>query len=342
MIRVAAALALALLTGCASAPANPGHDPVSLIASLFDRYDVVGIPENHRSPEVHVFLRQLITDPRIHSRIDDVVVEFGNARYQETADRYIRGDDVAPEDLERIWRDTGQFMVWDSPLYRQFFEIVRTLNATMPATNRIRVILGDPPIPWENVTTKLDYERFADRDLHFADVVAREVLARNRKALLIAGGTHMLNARPGEEPLSERRRSLADLIRRRHPGRIFTFWATPVPLFPANLPRPVAIVVRGSRFENRSFAEVAPRNVMMRKEGKWVPLTSDDWPAIDRMADGLIDYGISNVVLPPPETYCDQAYVTELRRRARILAEVYGLDMFIGDVDEAVRTANCI
>ncbi len=333
-------------SGCASAVlTDKPDDAVAVVAALLDRYDVIGIPENHRAAEVHVFLRRLIADRRIYSRIQDVVVEFGNARYQSTADRYIRGGEVASEELRRIWRDTGQFLVWDSPLYKQFFDAVRSLNATLPPERQIRVILGDPPIPWEEVNGKAQYERFADRDLFFADVVEREVLARNHKAILIAGGTHMLNARPGEEPLADRRRSLADLIRRRHPGRLFSFWATPEGIFAANPPLPAAVEVRGSSFEGRSFGEVAPKNVMVRKvvngERKWVPLTNEDWPAMERMADGLIDYGVQSQVLAPPETYCDAAYVAELRRRARILSEVYGLDMFTEDLDAVTRTAVC-
>ncbi|MBV8516819.1 MAG: hypothetical protein JO197_05375 [Acidobacteria bacterium] len=180
-------LLLPLIATAAPAP----QDAIGTIASLFTKYDVVGIPEVHRMAETHVFLRQLVSDPRITRVIDDVVVESGNARYQEVMDRYIMGADVPLAEVEPAWRDTTMFLVWDSPLYRQLFETIRNVNTTLPRAHRIRVLLGDPPIPWEQVKTRADYERFADRDFSYAEVVDREVFAKHHKALLIAGAMHV-------------------------------------------------------------------------------------------------------------------------------------------------------
>jgi hypothetical protein len=333
-------LLLCAVTVPAAAATRP--DAIGVIAPLFDRYDVIGIPEYHHSAENHVFLRQLLVDPRVAGRINDVVVEAGNARYQDLADRYVvRGEDVPLPELRKIWRDTTMIMSFDSPLYQELLETMRTLNATLPAARRIRVLLGDPPIPWENVKTRADYERWADRDLFYAGIVDREVFAKHHKALLIVGGTHLLYTKPQKEPLSERRLSVADLLRRRHPDRFFAFWHAGQRLAPPSVAPTVAVVVKGSAFAGRSFAVFAPKGVLQQKvvDGKkvWVPLSDDDWPAVNVMTDGLIDYGpYSNSVEAPPETYCDAAYVTELRRRAAILKEVYGMS-FDEQIDDAVK-----
>ena len=64
-------------------------DPQGSIWRLFDTYDLVAISEMHRSKEVHEFLRSLIRDPRLTKhRVTNIVVEFGNAKYQSIADRY--------------------------------------------------------------------------------------------------------------------------------------------------------------------------------------------------------------------------------------------------------------
>jgi hypothetical protein len=334
-----------LLLFCAvavPAAAATSPDAIAVIATLFDHYDVIGIPEYHHSAENHVFLRQLLVDPRVTARINDVVVESGNARYQDLADRYVvGGEDVPLPELRKIWRDTTMIMSWDSPLYQELFETMRTLNATLPAAHRIRVLLGDPAIPWEDVKTRADYERWADRDLSYAGTVEREVFAKHRKALLIEGGTHFLYTKPQKEPLSDRRLSVADLLRRAHPDRFFAFWHAGQRLAPPSVAPTVAVVVKGSAFSGRSFAPFAPKGVLQQKvvDGKrvWVPLSDDDWPAVKVMTDGLIDYGpYSHSVEAPPETYCDTAYVAELRRRAVILKEVYGMS-FDEQIDDAVK-----
>lgn len=46
----------------------------------------------------------LLTDPRLPAALDDIVVEFGNARYQDTVDRFIAGGPVADADLRMVWR----------------------------------------------------------------------------------------------------------------------------------------------------------------------------------------------------------------------------------------------
>ena len=60
--------------------------------------------------------------------MDDFVVEFGNARYQDTVDRYVSGMRVKPAQLRRVWRDTTQVGSWDSPMYAAFFKAVRRGN----------------------------------------------------------------------------------------------------------------------------------------------------------------------------------------------------------------------
>lgn len=40
----------------------------------------------------HEFLRRLVRDPRFPPAFQDIVVEFGNPRYQGVMDRYIAGE----------------------------------------------------------------------------------------------------------------------------------------------------------------------------------------------------------------------------------------------------------
>jgi hypothetical protein len=291
---------------------------------------------------VHEFLRSLVREHRLtEQHVTNIVVEFGNARYQDVADRYVFGRQVPRAEVVKIWRDTTQFLVWDSPLYEEFFVAVREVNTRLSETEKVRVILGDPPICWETVHTKADYEKYADRDLFYAEVVEREVLKRGSKALLIAGGLHFMNERETSKDLPDRRRSAGDLLHRRHAGKLFAFWRTPEPIPGERCEIPCALAVRGSRLENESFAPFAPRGVLIQKvidgEKRWVPLEASDWPTTGQMTDGLIYYGTNlTTVEPAGAVYQDRSYVKELRRRAAILSQVYGMD-FGKDLDEALK-----
>ena len=89
-------------------------------------------------------------------RVNDIVVEFGNARYQEVIDRYIAGENVPFEQVRGAWRDTVGALGPVSPVYGEFYRAVRAVNQKLPRQRRLRVLLGDPPIDWSHVRSRED------------------------------------------------------------------------------------------------------------------------------------------------------------------------------------------
>jgi hypothetical protein len=156
----------------------------------------------------HAFQLELIRDPRFAAVANDILVEFGNSRYQDIMDRFVAGEDVPYESLRRAWRDTTQVEYeWDLPIYEDFFRAVRAINASLPKPRQLRVLLGDPPIDWDKVHTIQDLQSaMGDRDGYAVVVLRREVLARGRRALVIYGGQHLIrrNTAPGAEDESAR------------------------------------------------------------------------------------------------------------------------------------------
>jgi hypothetical protein len=65
----------------------PERDAVGALVRAFRRHAVVAVGETHRIQEMHDFLTRLLRDPRLAGAADDIVVEFGNARYQPLIDR---------------------------------------------------------------------------------------------------------------------------------------------------------------------------------------------------------------------------------------------------------------
>jgi hypothetical protein len=187
----------------------------------------------HFLQEWHDFLTAVLLHPDLPAPLTDVVVEFGNAACQDVADRFLLDDQpVANADLERVWRHTlGGGILWDAPVYAQFFRTVRAVNWMRPRDKRIRVLLGDPAFDYRKVEGEggQEYLRkvFVDRDPHFAAVVEREVLGKGRRALLLAGTGHLArnakNDRTGQP-------NAATLLDRKHPGKLFV--VLPVVLSP--------------------------------------------------------------------------------------------------------------
>ena len=91
------------------------------------KHRIVAIGEIHGQQEHYDAMQTLLFDPRLRDLVDDIVVEFGNALYQPTMDRFVNGEIVEDRDLRLVWRNTTQSPsnTWDAPMHEQFFRAVR-------------------------------------------------------------------------------------------------------------------------------------------------------------------------------------------------------------------------
>jgi hypothetical protein len=68
-----------------------GRELAGTVPEAFTRHRLVGIGESYGLQNHHDALQMLLTDPRLPAALDDIVVEFGNACYPDTVDRFIAG-----------------------------------------------------------------------------------------------------------------------------------------------------------------------------------------------------------------------------------------------------------
>ena len=215
--------ATCVLLGClncsvpdAGTTADAVPKPVTaFIVEAFDRHPIVALSEMHGNAESHALFTALVRDPALRAAVQDIVVESGTGRHQETADRYVAGEDLPDEEVRRIWEDTTQISgIFALPMYRQMLAEVRSVNAALPEQNRLRVWLGDPPIDWSAITSGADEDMNDWRDAWFARVVQDRIRIHGRKALLFIGGAHI--SRKVMFP-----NSLIHLLDERLPGETF-------------------------------------------------------------------------------------------------------------------------
>jgi hypothetical protein len=179
-----------------------GGQLADAVLAAFERHRIVAVGETHGQQEHGDAQQILLADPRLPQVVDDIVVEFGNALYQATMDRFVAGPAVNNPRLRLVWRNTTQspLATGDEPIREQFYRTVRAVNWKLPPDQRIRVLLGDPPIDWSQITTQEQVQAFlAQRDTHMASVVEREVLAKGRRALIFYGSGHVTHSpSPGQ------------------------------------------------------------------------------------------------------------------------------------------------
>jgi hypothetical protein len=171
-----------------SRPAVP-LDPIEGILAAFKSHQVVTLGEGgHNNEQTHALRMSLIRDPRFAKTVNGIVVEFGNSRYQDIMDRFVDGEDVPHTQLKQVWQNTTQaHEIWDVPIYEEFFQEVRRINAKLP---KLRVLLGDLPIDWDQIKTRDDLLKAKRTDSVPAGIIEREVISKGRRALVIYGEMH--------------------------------------------------------------------------------------------------------------------------------------------------------
>jgi hypothetical protein len=347
---VAAAMLAAPLTGAVSRRSalvstdTTRADPVpraalDAILGTFRTHQVVLLGEIHWSVAQHRFIRRLLRDPRLPRTIDDIAVEFANARYQPLIDRYVAGSEVPTDSLALVWQDAIVPLAWDASVYPAFFRAVRTVNARLPKTRRLRVIALDPPIQWDSVRTAADIpRRWGYRDPVWFEILDREVIAKGHKALVIAGGLHVIRRDPVSSfrEASLDRAGLGDAFAQRYAGLAYSAYpvvgergvGSLVKHWRPNMLAPVS----GTTLGARSSHLLMPGNltVFTMVDGKRVPrvLEEKDYPPIDQLIDAVVYYG-PDTLLAPVELapYRDSVRVAELRRRSTVMQAVFGQDL---------------
>jgi hypothetical protein len=205
-------------------PARPA-DPIAAIIEAFRTHNIVTLTDPHGNVQVQTFLLSLVRDPRFPEAVNDIVIETASARYQDAIDRFTRGDDVESAALRRAWEDhtvANSLGVQAEELIRA----VRTVNASLNEARRLRVIAGDPPIDWHNITPG-DGRRWIElRDSYPADLVRRQVLDRGRRALVVYGQGHLQRRQivANYDMSAWQAQTVVSLLERDHGAQIFNIW----------------------------------------------------------------------------------------------------------------------
>jgi hypothetical protein len=323
LLRIIAVILLFCSLGTTQPTEPTPQDATKAILAAFDKYEVVGMHSAHGSQDVDDYILSLIRDPAFPGKVNDIVVECGNSLYQGILDRYIAGEDVPLREMQQVWRNTTQLMCSLSGFYEQLFPLVRQVNQKLPVQKRIRVLAADPAFDWSKVKNGSDIPR--DRDSSIVSVMTKEVLAKQRKALMLFGLMHLLHGLPMNPSRTEMpmRATAVTLYEQTYPG--LTFVVIPHRGFGtfSNLaaengelearmrswPKPSLIAVNGTWFAALSMAYFFP-----------VPETWRDRP-LSGFVDGYLYVGPRDSLShegTPSSILDDKQYVDELRRRAAL------------------------
>jgi len=319
-----AAAGLSNLSAAQGGGAQPAI-PVEVIPAIleaFRTHRIVSYPGGHTDGnEGQAQLRALIRDPRFASIVNDIVVEFGSSRYQDLMDRYVRGEDVSESAVRVAWLNAVQAgTALDNANTAAFFRNVREVNAALPAERKLRVLLGDPPMDWDNIRNKADFRKWViQRDSYPADLVRREVLAHDRRALIVYANGHLIRQEilTNYDMSTWQAQSIVSLLEAAA-TRVFTVrtdgdlarWQADTASW-----KPMSLtIVRGTTIGAADFSDFESVSQRYRVQGEenFVPLPREQWVSrrLEEIVDAILYVGRGRTSAPiAPELCADTAYI---------------------------------
>jgi hypothetical protein len=306
------------------------QDIVNAIVDQFDQSDLVGLGEIHGTQADQDLRFRIIHSPVFAKKVHIVVVEGLNALYQDVLDRYIRGEDVPREEVQRVWRDSTGIFIGPVMLtmYQQLLSEVRAVNRGLPDGLKLRVIAADPPLDWAKVQSAADFRSILGKRVEFgAAVIERETIRKRQKALLVfASGWFTRNKQHmtanGLAPWTD---TIGGQIDRDFPGRLYVIASLRSGEYPVT-----------ARLEELIGAPASP--VLLRLHGtvfgsfdanEFGPAGTSATPGVHSYVDGTTLAAVADAVIyrgrvadkmlqPDPSYAADAAYQAELKRRAAI------------------------
>jgi len=336
--KVSAVIALLISAIPVSAQRAVVHekDIVKAIVDQFDKSDLVGLGELHGSQADQDLRLQVIHNRAFARKVRIIAVEGLNAFYQKDLDRYIQGEDVPMEQVQKVWRDSTGIFIGSviRTVYQQFLNEVRSVNRGLPDRMKLRVIAADPPLDWAKVQSTADFRAVLSKRVEFAvDVIERESVQKGRKALLIFAGswfTRNMQHRTanGLVPWTE---TIGAGLDRDYPGRLCVIAPVRSGEYPDSArlesligapASPVLLRLRGTAFGALDANEFLPASagaLLAPPASPEPPVrTYRDGTTLSDAADAVIYRGkaADAVVRPDPSYAADTAYAAELKRRA--------------------------
>jgi hypothetical protein len=329
--------AAALVASSASGRSQSGveKDIAGAVIRQFDQSDAVALTELHGSQADQDLRIQIVRNKEFAKKVHIIVVEGLNALYQDDLDRYIGGEAVPRERIQRVWRDTTGIFVGPVILtaYERFLSEVRSVNRTLPDRFTLRVIAADPPLDWGHVASSAEFRSILGKRADFgAEVIEREVLRKRQKALLIFATAwftrnkqHMTKG--SLAPWTDTIGAKLDLD---FPGRIYVIAPVRSGVYPSTSKleqligapaSPVLLRLKGTIFGTLDANEFITANSAVLLGAPDPPYRSyRDGTRLAEVADACIYRGRAQDALVPadPSYAGDAAYQAELKRRAAL------------------------
>lgn len=174
-----------------------GQDPVDFVAKALGETDLIIFDDAlHSAREPFVFYNQLINSKSLSGKLNFIFLETISTTAQPAIDHFLNGKVKDSTLLVKAFQDDYTGTGWNLQTYLDLFSTVWEHNRLAPDSLKIKIIGVNPPIYWEGIHTKQDYELFQNslqaRDyfMYLEILSVMEEFANGKKGLFLTNTRH--------------------------------------------------------------------------------------------------------------------------------------------------------
>lgn len=288
------------------------------IMQAFEKHNFVAIGDYHWNDAFVRYATELVIKPEFSERVNHVVVEFGNAKYQSFLDDYLSGGEVSEDQLDAMLRGALYFMAWMPDVYRDFFKAIKQRNEDLPENKKIRVHLAEASFDWGNVRDATVWKQAASHKADHFYKVAAERIKNNEKTLMIFGAFHLVNA-PKEyvEKSTQSDWPLVTRLEQAFPGSVYSIWPMTDPEAVKTFSKvkaPAILDVREGPMQELRLIDFLPK-------ARYKLAEMDKMNAqVGELFDAFLYLGENQRIMTlPRDVVADRAWIEEMQRRVDII-----------------------
>lgn len=177
--------------------------PVDYVFSLFQKYDIVILGErDHRDTTQYELICQIISDPRFHTQVKNILTEIGNTNYSKKANQLIqtswKNDSIFQQHLISLLQNITSTPFWEKYNFPKLLTHLYRCNLRLTNSTKINLYLTDIKFSWDSINTPDDYHYFEITQLKYRDSIMsnnaikilESILEKREKALIIYNEPH--------------------------------------------------------------------------------------------------------------------------------------------------------
>jgi hypothetical protein len=176
--------------------------PTQYLENIFENKDLVVLCERmHPEMTQYDFIQEIITQEWFIDRVGNLIIEVSTRSIQNDLDDLLLSEKLEEEELQKrlihICRNNSIHTLWTCSNFYRLVKYIYTLNQSLSANKKVRLIGADIEFSWNNINNRKDLRKFKkskeflDRDLYMGNFVVDWYKShKNHKALIIMNTRH--------------------------------------------------------------------------------------------------------------------------------------------------------